>query len=360
MSQALRTLLRELAEEAPAAVDGAVVRRGAERRRAGRLVAAIAAVAVAGGGAAVALQPGHARDELSPAPVAGEPLAPPADRAPLPDVVVAADDSRVAEFDRRTGSRTSWVSPAEPGKDISRLVLAGRVVLYELGGDDSRRVHLAPYPPQPDSGPAMLGEPGTFWPAATPDFGRYAMLATGDDAAYSPRVRDLRLIVTEADPGFGTQGVRLDAGWALGGLAFAGDSVVIATDGDLRVFTFVAELGTQDPQVRVLPAPDGCDWTLPTAMPDADQVLVLEKCPRDDGGNSDAVVVDVAIGQRVGTFATVLPPGPAQVDTLDLDESGQHLIAQVHGDGHGPGFITHELDDGRTVTTTQLVSPGWR
>ncbi len=115
-------------------------------------------------------------------------------------------------------------------------------------------------------------------------------------------------MVTDADPGYGTQGVSLDSQWLYEGAAFAGkDRVVLSTDGDLRVFTFSAPLCEQEPDVRVVPAPDGCDWTRPTATPDADRLLVLEKCAREDGGDNDAVVVDVATGQRVGTFATLLP-----------------------------------------------------
>lgn len=433
MSDQLRRLLADLAGEAPAVVDASAIKRAASRRQTAFLAAAAVALATAGVGAAAVLS-GSGTDRLDTAPVADGPKATPApdpsptpeplaspDASPdasapaaasaqpssqepagsprpnavppspvrervvgLPEQIIAADGSRVATYRTSDGARTSWLSPPEPGFGVARLAMSSTAVLYGIGNaqKDTRDVRLVVHPARADSGPGRLGDPGTFMPAVLDDTSRYAFLATGDDGAYNPRSpQDLRLVLHEADAG--VQAATLDASWLLGGLSFASrDRLVlsIARAGDrglhgLQMFDFQtdeAQLGSRAPDTRFLAAPAGCSWTLPTATPVPDQVLVLEKCERSDGGDSNAVTVDINSGQRLGLFATVRPAGPGQVDSLDLDGTGKHLIAQVHsgedpaadgtGSGqNGTGERTVSFGGGRTVTTTErLTSPVWR
>jgi hypothetical protein len=433
MSDQLRRLLADLAGESPAVVDVSAIKRAAVRRQTAFLAAAAVALATAGVGAAAFLSgsgterletspvadrpkvtaapdpsptpkppasPGASPDATAPAaasaqPESQEPAGSPGPNAVppspgregvagLPEQIIAADGSRVATYRTSDGARTSWLSPSESGFGISRLAMSRTAVLYGIGSaqTDTHDVRLVVHPARADSGPARLGDPGTFMPAVLDDTSRYAFLATGDDGAYNPRSpQDLRLVLHEADAG--VQAATLDPEWLLGGLSFASpDRIVlsIARSSDrglhgLQLFDFQtdeAQLGSRAPDTRFLSPPAGCSWTLPTAAPVPDQVLVLEKCERSDGGDSNAVTVDINSGQRLGVFATVRPAGPGQVDSLDLDATGKHLIAQVHsgddpaadgtGSGqNGSGERTVSVGDGRTVTTTErLISPVWQ
>lgn len=304
-----------------------------------------------------------------------------------PEQIIAADGSRVATYRTSDGARTSWLSPPERGFGIGSLALSRTAVLYGIGNAErnTRDVRLVVHPARADSGPGHLGDPGTFMPAVLDDTSRYAFLATADDGAYTPTGQaSLRLVLHETDAG--VHAATLDPEWLLGGLSFAGrDRLVLSVSrsGDrgrhgLQLFDFQtdeAELGSRAPDTRFLAAPAGCSWTLPTATPVPDRVLVLEKCERSDGGDANAVTVDISTGQRLGLFATVRPAGPGQVDSLDLDATGQHLIAQVHsgalppadasGDaestGQADGPRTVGVGGGRTVTTTErMSSPVWQ
>jgi hypothetical protein len=433
MSDQLRRLLADLADEAPRQVDPLAVRHAALRRQAVALGAAAALIGVTGLGAAALLR-GPGTDKLETAPVAAGPVdalasesptadpgptaapspatapsgeatvtpsdatspqssaAPSADPAPpppardrfpgLPDQIIAADGSRVATYRSSDGARTSWLSPEDPGYGISSLAMSDKFVLYGAGNaqKDTRNVRLVVHPARDGAGVGHVGEPGTFMPTVLDDGSRYAFLATGDDGAYSPRTQhDLRLVMHEMDAGI--QAARLDPQWLLGGLTFASrDRLVlsVARTGDrgrhgLQVFDFQtdeAPLGSRAPDTRFLPAPGGCAWTLPTATLRADQILVLERCEASGGGDSNAVTVDVLTGQRLGLFGTVRAAGPGQVDSLDLDATGKHLIAQVHSGedpepggpaGTASGEKTIAVGGGKTVTTSErLTTPVWR
>lgn len=411
MSDQLRHLLADLAEQAPVTVDPAAVRRGAVRRQGVAVGAAALVLAVCGVGAAVRLAPAGTEPLLT-GPVAagagtgsgatspgaapsGAATAGPGSSEPgladgeevrgLPQQVIAADPadgSRVGTYRTGDGARISWLSPPDPGYGVSHVAISDKLVLFGAGNADrdTRNVRLAVHPPRSDAG-VSPSEPGTFLPAITDDGSRYATLATGDDGGYSPRSPgDLRLVLTEADAG--VQAAIIDPDLLLAGLAFAGpDRLVlsVARPEDrgrhgLQVFDFQSDetaLGSRAPETRFLPAPEGCSWTLPTATPLPGQVLVIERCDGPSGGAWDAVSVDVTTGDSVDRFGTVLPAGPGQVDSLDLDLTGKHLIAHIHSGGApGPGaktgrsapaMRTVSLGDGRSVTTTErLVSPAWR
>jgi hypothetical protein len=403
MTDQLRRLLGELADEAPTSVEPAAVRRSAARRRATG-VTAVAALAVAGAATAAAvLQPADRRDSLGPAegeptPVASSTSSPTPMPAPVrslppagprPEVVYAATGSRVARYRVADGTREAWLSPEEAGKGAGDLALSRTQVLYGLGGDGTRDVRVVVHPPRDGSGPGVLSDPGGFFPAVLPDGSRYAFFATGDDAAYTPRSpEDLRLVLHTADGG-GVQAAILRPEDLVSGLAFAGPDRLVTTvrgasGSALRVYDFQTDeagLGSRAPDEQQFSAPDGCDWSLATAAPDADQVLVLERC-RTSGGpgaaigadsspDDLAVFVDVTSGARVAELGVVRPAGPGQVDSLDLDSTGRHLVAQVHDGGvppspgtqvepTGPAFTTRTLPSGSTVTTTSsLVSPVW-
>jgi hypothetical protein len=421
MSDQLRRLLADLADEAPRAVDPRAVRHAALRRQTAALGAAAALVAVTGLGAAAVLR-GPATDKLETPPVAAGPadaqasellatdaaptptptpsaaasptpsVSPAGDPAPalrerdrfpgLPDQIIGADGSRVATYRTSDGARTSWLSPADSGYGVSSLAMSDKFVLYDAGNAEknTRNVRLVVQPARDGAGVGHVGEPGTFMPAVLDDGSRYAFLGTGDDSAYNPRTEDLRLIMQESDVG-GVQAAMLDAQWLLGGLTFASpDRVVlsVARPADrgrhgLQVFDFQtdeAPLGSRAPDTLFLASPEGCAWTLPTATARSDQVLVLERCAAPDGGDFNAVVVDVLTGERVGLFGTVRAAGPGQVDSLDLDVTGKHLIAQVHSGedpeqggsaGTASGEETVAVGGGKTVTTTErLTSPVWR
>lgn len=372
MSDELRRLLREVASEAPAGLDAGIVRRAAGRRRAAVLGGG-AALAVACAAAAAALLQPVGTDSLGPADPSATPSRTSSEPAPAPTTVFAATGSRVASYRVADGSRSSWLSPEVPGFGAGDLALSATQVLYSLGDGATRRVQLVLHPSPEDSGPGILSDPGGFLPALLPDGSRYGYFATGEDSAYTPASRDLRLILSEMDGG--TQAVSVDPEALISGLAFAGTDRLVTTlrgggTSGLRVYDFQTDqvpLGSRSPDERSLPAPEGCDWSLVTETPNPREVLVLERC--DEG--SVAVTVDVETGARV-VFGVVRPAGPGQVDSLDLDATGRHLVAQVHsgemppapgaggGSPSGPVLTTRTLEDGRTVTTTEaLVSPVW-
>jgi hypothetical protein len=382
MSEHLRRLMAELATQAPDRVDRDAIRRVVRRRRSAALLGVTAFIGVCGVTAAIAMQPGTGPETLQPAPFATSSTSPTAEpvRVPLPAQFLAADGSRVASYRTFNGVRIEWLSSEEPGYGATSLAMSKSMVLYTLGNAEAqhRDVRGTPYPARSDSGTAHFSEPGGFLPAVLPNLSRYAFLL-GDDASYSPRPTDLRLVLYD-DAGGGVQAVYINTDWLIGGLSFAGkDRLALATksagDGSgLSVYDFRTDefrLGSRTPDSGFLAAPLGCDWTLPTATPDPDQVLLLEKCARDDGGDSEAIVVDVTTGERLSTFAVVRPAGPGQVDSLDLDASGQLIIAQIHGGALPPssaepggptaaGLVTTQLGGGRTLTTTELyVSPVW-
>lgn len=418
--QELRRLLHELAGAAPMTVDRESVDRLAFRRRAVLLSGAASAVAACGVVAAVTLQPTRVTDTLEPPTRAVQPTqsqmptstpsptitpsatprptatsqaepsatATPVPSAPtrpagLPTALYAAQGSRIGAYRSSDGARTSWLSPEQDGYGAGNLALWDKAVLYGLGNDETRGVYAIGRVPSPENGPGSLSDPGGSSPAVLPDGSRHAFLASGDDAAYAPRSPDdLRLVLTQELGG--VQAVNVATGNMLGGLTFASpDRLVLAVDPSggkpemgLQLYDFQtdeADLGSRTPDERFLPAPAGCSWSLPTATPTPDEVLVLQRCNREDGGDSDAVVVDVTSGEVVATFGTVRRAGPGQVDSLDLDRTGKHLIAQIHdgglppapgsstgGEPDGPVLVSRSLPGGRTVTTTtSLVSPVW-
>lgn len=409
MTDQLRHLLADLAEQAPVSVDAAAIRRGASRRQSTAIGAAAVVLAASGLGASLLLVPASS-ETLVTGPFAAAPssrasspnvqptgaaIAAPEPSPASPDegdevrglpqqviAVDAADGSRVGIYRTGDAARISWLSPPDPGYGVSHVVISDKLVLFSAGNaeKDTRNVRLVVHPSRPDAG-VSPSEPGTFLPAVLDDGSRYATLATGDDGGYSPRSPgDLRLVLTETDAG--VQAAVLDASWLVAGLTFASPdrlALSVTRPGDqgrhgLQVFDFQtdeASLGSRAPETRFLPAPAGCSWTLPTSTPVPDQVLVIERCGGPSGGAWDAVTVDVTTGDRVSRFGTVLPDGPGQVDSLDLDLTGKHLIAQTHAGGGPasgvqaspsiPAMRTVSVEGGRSITTTQrLISPAWR